>query len=691
MATFTSNSMPMMDGIDMTTIEEEDVDAKKTTIQNRSNNTSLLNDNNNINSNDKKKKLIDALHEAQLKLTNGEGYLNKECYPIPSASSSTNSIANDNNVNITTTTTTNNNNNESNINIQSFFNNINKPLQETKMRRRLEHEYDVAIARRDMIKARTQLSKCNMDEEEEIYRKVLGLLYEKQVNDEIANNAEAKFQIKMLQYECDKMELITAETSIETARIRLENARTLEIKSKQRLVQKMDKITSIVKSFSHIMCSNPRTFFFICNCNLYGLMEIYSKILLQRRKRWKIYPDEKWFQFKDGSKQQVYCPLANVTVDFCDQSTYTLTNPIINGNIYFSSKVHMGQILIQAETKLIPPTFIIKNNKIINGTGLLLHHKAKDKEALAEEENESDNDLHINNILHKLAQEYMPIWFLKDSRYDYSRGISMLKYPWEYKKEIEQQNNKTASNNDGNHNNNNNNNNISYVLQPHILDPLLYDNKYKFHIRQYILIHKPSRHLFKTSGVDDNIIKSMDDFNLYIYNEGWLDICTKEFTGKLNLNEKHEDINDDNSNNNICDQSNISRDRTLKWKDWKYYEKSFPILLNATRSIVNIIKIKLDSLDEENDNEAKERQKLQNQFELFGCDYVFNNNFQPYLLEVNSGPVCKETEFEMIERMLNIVLPFGMNDDTEEEDDDDKIEQEKELRNINNKWVKVEM
>ena len=45
----------------------------------------------------------------------------------------------------------------------------------------------------------------------------------------------------------------------------------------------------------------------------------------------------------------------------------------------------------------------------------------------------------------------------------------------------------------------------------------------------------------------------------------------------------------------------------------------------------------------------------------------------------------------MIERMLNIVLPFGMNNDTEEEDDDDKIEQEKELRNINNKWVKVEM
>ena len=60
-----------------------------------------------------------------------------------------------------------------------------------------------------------------------------------------------------------------------------------------------------------------------------------------------------------------------------------------------------------------------------------------------------------------------------------------------------------------------------------------------------------------------------------------------------------------------------------------------------------IIKIKLDSLDEENDNDAKERQKLQNQFELFGCDYVFNNNFQPYLLEVNSGPVCKETEFEI--------------------------------------------
>ena len=90
------------------------------------------------------------------------------------------------------------------------------------------------------------------------------------------------------------------------------------------------------------------------------------------------------------------------------------------------------------------------------------------------------------------------------------------------------------------------------------------------------------------------------------------------------------------------------------------------------------MKRKLDALENFGDNdENASRLRRQNQFELFGCDYIFNNEFKPFLLEVNSGPVCKASEEEMVENMLDIVLPFGR----------DKLDEKKDQSA--DKWVEV--
>ena len=47
---------------------------------------------------------------------------------------------------------------------------------------------------------------------------------------------------------------------------------------------------------------------------------------------------------------------------------------------------------------LIPPTFIIENGRIVEGTDL--------------ESMRGNNDVSVNNVLYAIAQEHMPIWFL---------------------------------------------------------------------------------------------------------------------------------------------------------------------------------------------------------------------------------------------------------------------------------------
>ena len=107
------------------------------------------------------------------------------------------------------------------------------------------------------------------------------------------------------------------------------------------------------------------------------------------------------------------------------------------------------------------------------------------------------------------------------------------------------------------------------------------------------------------------------------------------FTGKLN-------VEDSSDSSDVCDKSNISCHRTSRWKAWEHYERSFPILKNATQYLVQIVKRKLDVLENFGDNdENANRLRRQNQFELFGCNYIFNNEFKPFLLRSSPALFAK--------------------------------------------------
>ena len=101
----------------------------------------------------------------------------------------------------------------------------------------------------------------------------------------------------------------------------------------------------------------------------------------------------------------------------------------------------------------------------------------------------------------------------------------------------------------------------------------------------------------------------------------------------------------------------LSRDRSLPWMEWEHYTRSFPILLDATRRCIRIVRPHLLRMNQLNGAGAK---KTRDAFELFGIDYLLDEDFRPYLLEFNSAPVLHDTEDYMIESMLNLVLPRGL-------------------------------
>ena len=302
----------------------------------------------------------------------------------------------------------------------------------------------------------------------------------------------------------------------------------------------------------------------------------------------------------------MHCPVGNVTVDFCDQPEYSMALCSFKGNEHISNKDLLAEAVRGHLDDFVPPTYVLRNRKW-------------SPEGRAPPE----------DLIQSMKKTGLP-WFVKDGRADYATGIIIYDDPLLAPKSDEIKDEKV------------------YVVQPHISKPLLFGGA-KFHIRQYFLIWSAPGYKYGAK--------------LFVYVEGWLAIAKEKFeverkmhAGQLDSDgtrtKPEEEVKTPNSKDKF-----VSRDRTLPWSRWEHYSQTWKAAKECTRRLVQCVRSKIEPCSPKN------------VFELFGADYMFDEHMHPWLLEVNAGPVVKQTEMPMIRGMLQKVLVKGRGRHRHEEGD----------------------
>ncbi|KAK9888858.1 hypothetical protein WA026_001079 [Henosepilachna vigintioctopunctata] len=192
-----------------------------------------------------------------------------------------------------------------------------------------------------------------------------------------------------------------------------------------------------------------------------------------------------------------------------------------------------------------------------------------------------------------------------------------------------------------------NNNNIKYIAQKYIERPLLIFNT-KFDIRQWFLI------------------SSALPLTIWMYKECYLRFSSQTY----NLRKLHESIH--LTNNSVQQRyQNTSRDLTLPnynmWdsQQFKNYLSNigFPEVYHEVtykgmkECIIGAVLIHQDKID-----------KRKNSFELYGADFMLTEDFQPWLIEINSSPalyastpVTSRMCPQVLEDTIKVVVDYATN------------------------------
>ena len=195
------------------------------------------------------------------------------------------------------------------------------------------------------------------------------------------------------------------------------------------------------------------------------------------------------------------------------------------------------------------------------------------------------------------------------------------------------------------------------IIQKYIEAPFLY-NKRKFDIRIWVLF----------SYISNNY-----KFEVYVFKEGHLKACSETFNldsddlfvhltnysvQKYNINFSKIEIGNEISFETFQkeldkrgDGKNFKRDVLPKIK------RIIAITANCSKNKINILNRK-------------------NCFEIFGYDFILDNNFEPFLLEVNTNPGLEESSplIEMlVPRMIDDAFRLTIDEYFEREDKDKNI------------------
>jgi len=208
------------------------------------------------------------------------------------------------------------------------------------------------------------------------------------------------------------------------------------------------------------------------------------------------------------------------------------------------------------------------------------------------------------------SSQQQQIWFLKECNRNFATGITILKSSEEclsYARPGK-----------------------SYVVQSHYPKPLLVNpstgvpqniNGHKFHVRLYMFLRKPQ---YKKQVLELYTCRG----------HGWICIAKEPW-------------NESSTSRHV----QITRDRSLHSSKWDMW----PGVYRRMRSMVQLLVNKIVKRVEVPDSKPA--------FELFGVDFIMTQDERMLMYEVNAGPCVQDSEREMITKMLNICIPWGVEDD----------------------------
>ena len=215
------------------------------------------------------------------------------------------------------------------------------------------------------------------------------------------------------------------------------------------------------------------------------------------------------------------------------------------------------------------------------------------------------------------------LWIIKPTNYNRGRKISVENDINNIETSFHQYNTSTKSNN------NNSNSNTSskrqefdyVIIQKYIEKPLLYGNR-KFDIRIWVLYisDKP------------NVV--------YIFKEGHLKATCQNFTLDSNdgfihltnysVQKYHDDFSKLEKGNEIS-YKQFQEELNAKHNGIDFRKEIYPKICNIIKIAFNSVKDKINLL------------KRTNCFELFGCDFLIDEKYNPFLIEINTNPGLEES------------------------------------------------
>ncbi|CAD8193862.1 unnamed protein product [Paramecium pentaurelia] len=172
----------------------------------------------------------------------------------------------------------------------------------------------------------------------------------------------------------------------------------------------------------------------------------------------------------------------------------------------------------------------------------------------------------------------------------------------------------------------------TYIVQQYIDNPFLY-NKRKFDIRCYML-------LTSQNGI----------FKGYWYQEGYIRTSSKEFTTKC-LN-KYIHLTNDAVQSKDEDYGKFEFGNKISFLEYQRYLDTYHPQSKFNFFIDIYPKMKNIALDLMKASYGKiDPQRRSNSFELFGLDFMIDDNFKLWLIEANTNP-CLELSCPLLSRII---------------------------------------